>query len=75
MTIDDHRAQRIALDLDGVGVLDDAGLGIILGAAGRARSHGGELIVIASRVALVQQLTITGLNRAVKCFGSLHELQ
>lgn len=74
-TIDDHLAQRIALDLDEVGTLDDVGLGIILGAAGRARAHGGELIVIASGSTLMQRFAITGLDRAVKCVGSLHELQ
>lgn len=73
--IDDHPAQRVALDLDGVGTLDDMGLGIILGAAGRARAHNGELVVIVSGSTLVQRFTITGLNRAVKCVGSLHELQ
>jgi anti-anti-sigma factor len=74
-TIDDHPAQRIGLDLDGVGTLDDVGLGIILGAAGRSRAHGGELIVIASGSTLMQRFAITGLNRAVNCVGSLHKLQ
>lgn len=72
--VDDHPAQHIALDLDGVGALDDTGLGIILGAAGRARAHGGELIIIASGSTLMQRFTITGLNRAVTCLGSLHEV-
>jgi anti-anti-sigma factor len=74
-TIDDHLAQRIGLDLDDVGTLDDVGLGIILGAAGRARARGGELIVIASSSTLRKRFAITGLDRAVKCVGSLHELQ
>jgi anti-anti-sigma factor len=74
-TIDDHLTQRIALDLDEVGTLDDVGLGIILGAAGRARAHGGEMIiVIASGSTLMQRFAITGLDRAVKCVGSLHEI-
>lgn len=73
--VDDHLAQHIVLDLDGVGALDDAGLGIILGAAGRARAHGGELIIIASGSTLMQRFANTGLNRAVKCVDSLHELK
>jgi len=73
-TVDDHPAEHVALDLDGVGALDDAGLGVILGAAGRARTHGGELVVIASGSTLMQRFTFTGLNRAVKCVGSLHEI-
>lgn len=72
--IDDHLAQHIALDLDDVGTLDDVGLGIILGAAGRARAHGGELIVIASGSMLRNRFAITGLDRAVKCVSSLHEI-
>ncbi len=74
-TIDDHLAQHIALDLDDVGTIDDVGLGIILGAAGRARAHGGELILIASDSKLRKRFAVTGLDRAVKCVGSLHELQ
>lgn len=74
-TVDDHLGQPIALDLDGVGTLDDVGLGIILGVAGRARAHDGELVVIVSGSTLMQRLAITGFNRAVKCVGSLHELQ
>lgn len=73
-TIDDHPGQHVALDLDGVGTLDDVGLGIILGAAGRVRAHGAELIVIASGSPLKKRFAITGLDRAVKCIGSLHEL-
>lgn len=74
-TIDDHPGQRVALDLDGVGTLDDVGLGIILGAAGRARSRNGQLIVIASGSSLNKRFAITGLDLAVKCIGSLHELE
>ena len=74
-TIDEHPAQHIALDLDEVGTLDDVGLGIILGAAGRTRAQGGELIVVASGSTLKNRFAITGLDRAVKCVDSLHELQ
>lgn len=73
-TIDDHPAQHIALDLDDVGTLDDVGMGIILGVAGRARANGGELIVVASGSMLRKRFAITGLDRAVKCVGSLHEI-
>ena len=73
-TIDDHPAQHIALDLDDVGTLDDVGMGIILGAAGRARARDGELIVVASGSMLRKRFAITGLDRAVKCVDSLHEI-
>ena len=42
----DHPGQRVAVDLDGVDVLDDTGLGVLLGAAGRARQAGGDLVVV-----------------------------
>lgn len=74
-TIDEYPGQQVALDLDGVGTLDDVGLGIILGAAGRARSNGGQLIVIASGRSLNKRFAITGFDLAVKCIGSLHELE
>ena len=35
--VGDHAGRRVAVDLDGVDVLDDTGLGVLLGAAGRAR--------------------------------------
>ncbi|MEO5974295.1 MAG: STAS domain-containing protein [Ilumatobacteraceae bacterium] len=74
-TADDHPGEHIALDLDEVGTLDDVGLGVILGVAGRVRALGGELIVIASGTPLQNRFAITGLDRAVKCIGSLHELE
>ena len=42
----EHPGERVAVDLDGVDVLDDTALGVLLGAAGRARQHGGDLIVV-----------------------------
>ncbi len=74
-TIDDHPGRVVAIDLDQVGTLDDVGLGIILGAAGRARSNGGQLMVIASGSSLNKRFAITGFDRAVNCIGSLHELK
>ena len=34
------------VDLDGVTALDDTGIGMLLGAAGRAREHGGDLLLV-----------------------------
>ena len=44
--IADHLAQTVVIDLDGISVLDDAGLGVLLGAAGRAREQGGDLVIV-----------------------------
>ncbi len=64
--ISTHHGARVVLDLDGVTVLDDTGLGIVLGAAGRAREQGGDLVVVAASERLRQRFASTGLDRAVE---------
>lgn len=54
------------IDLDGVHVLDDAALGILLGAGARARQAGGELVVVCSPGVLHHRLNITGFSRALR---------
>jgi anti-sigma B factor antagonist len=61
----EHPAARVAVDLDGVDVLDDTGLGVLLGAAGRARQAGGELVVVVSDARLRERFATTGFDRAV----------
>ena len=61
----DHAGQLVAVDLDGVDVLDDSGLGLLLGAAGRARGDGGELVVVTADRRLRDRFAVTGLDRAV----------
>jgi anti-sigma B factor antagonist len=60
-----HRGDVVLADLDGVTVLDDTGLGILLGAAATARRDGGDLVVICSLPALVERFAVTGLDRAI----------
>ena len=69
--INDERGRSIAVDLDSVIALDDTGLGIIIGAAGRARQHGGDLIVVASAQHLIQRLSLTRFDQAVRVVASL----
>jgi anti-anti-sigma factor len=59
------------VDLDGLVVLDDAGLGLLLGAAGRARQSGGEFVVVCSTGTLRDRLTTTGFDRAVRVVDNL----
>jgi anti-sigma B factor antagonist len=59
-------AATVAVDLDGVSALDDAGLGLLLGAAGRARSAGGDLVVVCTEPRLRRRFELTGLARAVE---------
>lgn len=59
------------VDLDGIVVLDDAGLGLLLGAAGRSRQSGSDLVVVCSAGALRDRLTTTGFDRAVRVVDSI----
>lgn len=61
----------VFVDLDGVYVCDDSGLGVLLGAAGRARQAGGELVVVCSPGRLRERLALTGFDRAVSVVSSL----
>jgi anti-anti-sigma factor len=66
-----HPGVTVLVDLDAVGVLDDAGLGILLGAAASARSHGGDLAVVCTRPALRERLTVTRFDRAIDVRDSI----
>lgn len=70
--ITQHHGATLAVDLDGVTALDDAGLGMLLGAAGRAREQGGDLVVVTSSERLRARLALTGLDRAIVVQSSLH---
>jgi anti-sigma B factor antagonist len=70
--ITQHHGATLAVDLDGVTALDDAGLGMLLGAAGRAREQGGDLAVVTSNERLRARLALTGLDRAIVVQSSLH---
>ena len=61
----DHPATTIAVDLHGVEALDDVGLGVLLGAAGRARRGGGDLVVATTDEAMRQRFALTGFDRAI----------
>lgn len=63
--VDDHRGQVVAVDLDGIHAIDDAGLGILLGAAGRAREGAGDLVVVSTSERLRGRFATTGLDRAI----------
>ena len=64
----------VVVDLDGVHVFDDAGLGLLLGAAGRARQTGGDLVVVCSTPGLRHHLELTRFDRAVRVVDGMSEL-
>ena len=61
-----HDGTILFVDLDGVTVLDDTGLGILLGTAGRAREQGGDLVVVSNNERLRNRFGLTRLDRAVE---------
>ena len=67
----DHPAATIAVDLQGVEAVDDVALGVLLGAAGKARRAGGDLVVVTTDEALRQRLALTGFDRAITVTNSL----
>ena len=55
--------ERVVIDLEAVGFLDSAGLGILVGGLKRARTRGGELELVCTGQDVLKPLEITGLDR------------
>ena len=66
-----HPGVTLVVDLDAVSVLDDAGLGVLLGAAATARDADGDLEVVCTRPALRKRLALTRFDRAVNVRDSI----
>ena len=66
-----HPGITLIVDLDSVDGLDDAGLGVLLGAAATAREVGGDLEVVCTRPALLARLKQTRFDRAVDVRNSI----
>ena len=64
--VSEHPGVTIAIDLDGVTVLDDAGLGILLGAAARARELDGDVVLVCTTPRLRDRFHRSGLARAIE---------
>ncbi len=62
----DASGHTVAIDLDGVTVVDDTGLGVLLGAAARAREAGGDLILVCTSERLRRRFELSGLSRAIE---------
>lgn len=68
----DDAGHVVVVDLDGAGVIEDAALGLILGAAGRARAAGGDIEIVCTDVRLRQRFAENGFDRAVTINQSIH---
>ena len=59
------------LDLEGVDFLDSTGLGTIVSALKRARTHGGDLRLVCTEARITRLFEITGLDKAVPLHPTL----
>jgi anti-sigma B factor antagonist len=65
---------RVVVDLDGVEFLDSMGLGVLVGALKRARTHDGEFAVACARDRLLQLFALTGLDRILRIAPTVDEV-
>ena len=65
---------HLALDLDGITVLDDSALGILLGAASRIRNNGGHMYVVCSNPKISDYLQRTQLDLIIPLATSVHDI-
>lgn len=72
--VGDHPGVVVAVDLDGVLSLDDTGIGVLLGAAGRARETGGDLAIVCTDARLLGRFATLRLDRAVEVVSSVGAL-
>jgi anti-anti-sigma factor len=66
-------ADRVVVDLDGLSLVDDTTLGLLLGAAARVRSRGGDFSVVCTNERMSEHLHSTGFDRAVPVASSIVE--
>jgi anti-sigma B factor antagonist len=62
---------RLVLDLDGIDFLDSTGLGTVVSALKRARTHGGDLRLVCTQTRITRLFEITGLDKAVPLLPTL----
>lgn len=54
---------QIVVDLEGVDFLDSTGLGVLVGALKRVRTHDGELTLVCTQSRILKVFEITGLTK------------
>jgi anti-sigma B factor antagonist len=64
---------HIVVDLDGVDFIDSTGLGVLVGALKRVRTHHGELALVCNSSRIRKGFEITGLTRVFPMCASVEE--
>lgn len=54
---------RVVVDLGGVDFIDSTGLGVLIGALKRVRTHGGDLALVCTEPRILKVFDITGLDQ------------
>ncbi len=68
-----HAGAIVTIDLDEVTSIDDAAIGVLLGAAAGARRTGGDLRVVAGRRSIRQRLEAVRLDRLIDLGAAIHD--
>ena len=64
---------KIIVDLEGVDFLDSTGLGVLVGALKRVRTHDGELALVCTQPRILKVFEITGLTKVFPMYGSVDD--
>lgn len=62
---------HLVIDLEGVGFLDSTGLGVLVGALKRVRTHDGSLQLVCAQERIVKIFRITGLTKVFAIHDSV----
>ncbi|MCU1454470.1 MAG: anti-sigma factor antagonist [Acidimicrobiales bacterium] len=64
---------RIVVDLGSVDFLDSTGLGVLVGALKRVRTHDGDLALVCDEPRILKVFEITGLTKVFAMYGSVDQ--
>jgi anti-sigma B factor antagonist len=64
---------HLVIDLEGVDFLDSTGLGVLVGALKRVRSHQGSLRLVCTQERLLKIFRITGLAKVFPIYDTVDE--
>ena len=68
--IDERPGRQLVVDLEGVDLIDSAGLGVLLGGLERAKAGHGDLVLVATGRSVIKVLELTGLTRVFEIHPS-----